>query len=150
MKRCTLVLLALCAAALAACGSFTCERPGAFPPPAAGTARLFFFRAPGPYDLQAWTAVSLNGQRVGDSGPGTVFWRDVPPGRYEIEVRSDRLYPDQFRTVAIGPGISTYVEVQALPHWGQSGFGRTGDTFAVAVTDPALARRQIAALCLTR
>ncbi|HZB92800.1 MAG TPA: hypothetical protein VE397_15240 [Stellaceae bacterium] len=148
MRLPALALLALCAPALLACGSFTCERPGAFPPPAAGMARLYVFRPPG-YELPDWTTVSLNGERLGDSGPGTVFHRDVPPGRYEIEVRSERLYPDQFKTVAIGPGSTTYVEVDALPHWGQTGFGRPGATFAVTIADPASAPRTIAALCLT-
>jgi hypothetical protein len=34
---------------------------------------------------------------MGSSAPGTVFHRDVAPGTYEVEARSDELYPNQFR-----------------------------------------------------
>jgi hypothetical protein len=51
--------------------------------------RIYVYRDLYLYDAQVWTAVSLNGETIGDSAPGTVFYRDVLPGTYEIEVRSD-------------------------------------------------------------
>jgi len=142
----SLAVLALGALPLLSCTAAQCERPAAAAPPA-GMARFYFFRSGSAYDSQQWTAVSLNRQKVGDSAPGSVFYRDVPPGRYEIEVRSDKLYPNQFRTVVVAPGSTTYVAVQNLPHWSQCGWGTQGTTFAVSIADPALAARAIAELC---
>ncbi len=149
MKFRLLAVLALGALSLLSCTAVQCERPASASPPA-GMARFYFFRSGSAYDSQQWTAVSLNRQKVGDSAPGSVFYRDVPPGRYEIEVRSDKLYPNQFRTVVVAPGSTTYVAVQNLPHWSQDGWQTQGTTFAVAIVDPALAVRQIAALCPTQ
>ncbi len=144
-----LAVFALSVLALAACGTENYARPGSEPPPAAGMARLYFFRDLAPYDKPIWTAVSLNRRRVGDSAPGTVFYRDVPPGTYEIEVRSDELYPDQFKTVTVRAGSVVYAKIQLLPHWGATGWGNGGTTFIVSIADPATARREIAALALT-
>ncbi|HUJ97778.1 MAG TPA: DUF2846 domain-containing protein [Stellaceae bacterium] len=149
MKLCLLAVLALSALSLLSCTTMQCERPSSASPPA-GLARFYFFRSGSVYDSQQWTAVSLNRQKVGDSAPGGVFYRDVPPGRYEIEVRSDKLYPNQFKTVVVAPGSTTYVAVQNLPHWSQGGWQTQGTTFAVSIVDPTLAVRQIAALCPTR
>jgi Protein of unknown function (DUF2846) len=149
MKLCSLAVLALSALSLLSCTTAQCERPSAASPPA-GLARFYFFRSGSVYDSQQWTAVSLNRQKVGDSAPGGVFYRDVPPGRYEIEVRSDKLYPNQFKTVVVAPGSTTYVAVQNLPHWSQGGWQTQGTTFAVTIVDPTLAVRQIAALCPTQ
>jgi hypothetical protein len=149
MKLCSLAVLALSVLSLVSCTTAQCERPGSAAPPA-GLARFYFFRSAAVYDSQQWTAVSLNHQKVGDSAPGGVFYRDVPPGRYEIEVRSDKLYPNQFKTVVVAPGSTTYVAVQNLPHWSQGGWQTQGTTFAVSIVDPTLAVRQIAALCPTQ
>jgi hypothetical protein len=149
MKFRSLAVLALSALSLLSCTTAQCERPGATAPPA-GLARFYFFRSASVYDSQQWTAVSLNRQKVGDSAPGSVFYRDVPPGRYQIEVRSDKLYPNQFRTVVVAPGSTTYVAVQNLPNWGQSGWQTQGTTFTVSIVDPTLAVPEIAALCPTR
>jgi hypothetical protein len=73
-------------------------------PPSADKARLYIYRDATIYGSQVWTAVSLDRGRLGDSASGTVFYRDVAPGTYEVEVRSDRLYPDQFKTVTLMPG----------------------------------------------
>jgi hypothetical protein len=150
MKLGSLAVLALCALSLLSCAMPQCAPSGSEPPLAVGMARFYFFRAPTIYDSQLWTAVSLNHRKVGDSAPGTAFYRDVPPGRYELEVRSDKLYPDQFKTVEVGPGSTTYVRIQNLPHWSQSAaWGWQGTTFVVVIVDPALAAREITSLCLT-
>ena len=121
----------------------------ALPPVSATKARLIFYRGGNPYDGLVWTNVSLNGQRVGASAPGTIFYRDVPPGTYEIEVDSEKLYPNQFKTVSIAPGSTTFVKVVGLPYWGQSGVQWEGYTFAVAVIDPAIGQYEIGPLQLT-
>jgi hypothetical protein len=148
MKLRSSAVLALIALSLLSCARPQCATSGAEPPIAADMARFYFFRAPTIYDSQVWTAVSLDHRKIGDSAPGTVFYRDVPPGHYEVEVRSDKLYPDQFKTVDVGPGSTTYVQIHNLPHWSQGAWGYQGATFVVIIVDPALAARELPALCL--
>lgn len=112
-------------------------------------ARLIFYRAANPYDGLVWTKVSLNGEPVGASAPGTVFYRDLAPGTYQIEVDSEKLYPHQFKTVAVEAGSTTFVKVVGLPYWGQSGMQWWGYTFTVAVIDPAIGQYEIGPLQLT-
>jgi hypothetical protein len=84
---------------------------------------------------------------MGSSAPGTVFYRDVAPGTYEVEVRSDELYPNQFKTVRIAPGSITFVKIQEQPLWGQSGPDQ-GATFVVTIIDPAIGSAEISRLRL--
>jgi Protein of unknown function (DUF2846) len=149
MKAGFLAVLALGVLALVSCAPVNSARLGSEPPPAAGSARLYFYRGALPSESPSWTTVSLNGRPVGDSAPGTVFYRDVPPGRYEIEVRSDAVYPDQFKSVQLRPGSVVFVEVQELAHWGWTGWGRSGTSFAVRLASPAQAQQQMAGLRLT-
>ncbi len=88
----------------------------ALPAVPATKARLIFYRAANPYDGLVWTRVSLNGERVGASAPGTVFYRDLTPGTYQIEVDSEKLYPHQFKTVAAEAGSTTFIKVVGLPY----------------------------------
>lgn len=142
-----LVLLAgLC---LAGCDTAP-QAPGvaaqAVPP---GKARLYFYRVADFYDGPEWTTLSLNGVAVGTTGPGTVFYRDVSPGRYLIAASSDKLYPDQTKTVVVAPGSTIFVRVEAQPYWGQTGWLWQGNTFIVAIVAPALGSAQISNLSLT-
>lgn len=149
MRARSFAVLVLGLLTLAACAPANTLRPGSEPPPAAGLARLYIYRVNQPSEAQTWTTVSLNERPVGSSAPGSVFYRDVPPGRYEVGVRSDQRYPDQFRSVLLRPGDSAYVEVQEARHWGWTGWGRTGTTFAVRLVSPAQARQQMTGLRLT-
>jgi hypothetical protein len=117
-------------------------------PPAADKARLYIYRDATIYGPQLWTAVSLSGQVTGSSAPGTVFYRDVAPGTYEVEVRSDELYPNQFKTVRLAPGSITFVKIQDEPNWGQSGPDQQGATFVVTILDPAIGTVEISRLRL--
>lgn len=135
--------------ALSSCSMEPYERPGSEPAPAAGMARFYFYRELAPYGSLEWTAISLNHQRVGDSAPGTVFYRDVSPGTYEIEVRSERLYPNQFKTVAVGPGSKVFAKIQEQPSWGKSAWGWQGTTFVVSIIDPVVATQEISRLRLS-
>ena len=86
-------------------------------PAAPNLARIYVYREFGNYQYLAWTAVWFNADRVGDSAPGTYFYRDVPPGTYTISLRSERPYPDQFQTVTVRPGSTTYVRVAAVEEY---------------------------------
>lgn len=116
---------------------------------APGYARVVIYRTGNsPYDGLAWTRITLNGVAVGDSAPGTVFYRDVPPGTYKIEATSQRLYPYQAKTVALAAGSTTFVRVDLNPYWGQDGVLWRSTTFIVAIVDPAIGQYEIGPLKL--
>ena len=93
----------------------------AMPGPASGNlARIYVYRDFGSYQYLNWTAVWFNDERVGDSAPGTYFYRDVRPGTYTINLRSERPYPDQFKTVTVAPGSVTFVKVWAIDDYAVS------------------------------
>jgi hypothetical protein len=131
---------------LFACSADLLEPVVASPPPA-DKARLYIYRDATIYGSQVWTAVSLDHTRLGDSAPGMVFYRDVAPGTYEVEVRSEELYPNQFKTVRLAPGSITFVKIQQ-PSWGQSGSDQQDATFVVTIIDPAIGTAEISRLRL--
>jgi len=88
---------------------------GPFPPPAPGMARLVIYRTLAYYDSTAQLPVYLNGETVGISQNGAVFYRDVVPGPYEIAVYSPRPYPNQFKTVVPRAGDVFYARIDTLP-----------------------------------
>jgi hypothetical protein len=132
---------------LLACSTAPRE-PVVISPPPADKARLYIYRDASIYGSQVWTEVSLDRAPLGSSAPGTVFYRDVAPGTYEVEVRSDHLYPDQFKTVTLAPGDVTLVKIEDQPDWGKSAFGPKGTTFVVVIVDPGLGRAEIGGLRL--
>jgi hypothetical protein len=144
--RSLLLLLAL-ASALLGCaeGPRFAQVAATVPPVPAGAARIFFYRWLEPYETLSWTPVYLNGATVAVSQPGTVLYRDVPPGTYAIAVRSEGVYPGQFKTVAVGPGQVLYVRIESLSSW-YSGGGPLRDwqhdTFVVNLVDPETAGRE--------
>lgn len=146
MKAHLLLALSVIAIGLAACAS-----PGpkglsaAAVPVPPDKARVYVYRDLNPYDTTEFTAVSLNGEKIGNNAPGTVFYRDVRPGTYEIEVRSDQLYPNQFKTVTLAPGSTVFAKIQEVRHWGTN-FGAGGATFVVTIVDPATGDREIGPL----
>ena len=134
--------------ALVACGAAS-QQKLALPAVAPSKARLVFYRGGNPYDGLVWTKVLLNGRSIGAAGPGTVFYRDVSPGVYQIGVSSEKLYPDQVKAVAIDAGSTTYIKVMGAPTWGQSGLQWSGSTFTPAVMAPAVGQYEIGPLQLT-
>ena len=134
--------------ALTGCGAAP-QQKLALPAVAPSKARLIFYRGGDPYDGLTWTRVSLNGQRVGAAAPGTVFYRDVMPGVYQIGVDSEKLYPGQDKALAVDAGSTTYVKVMTAPLWGQSGVQWWGNTFTTAVIAPAVGQVEIGPLQLT-
>jgi hypothetical protein len=72
----------------------------------------------------------------------------VAPGTYAISALSDKLYPDQSKTIAVGGGSTTFVRIETSPTWGQDGMLWQGNTFIVAIVDPAIGQYQIGALRL--
>jgi hypothetical protein len=119
---------------------------GPFPPPAPGMARLVFYRTLAYYDSLAQTPVYLNGQTVGVSQNGAVFYRDVVPGPYEITVFSPGAYPNQFKTVVPRAGEVFYVRIDTLPKPPCTRFPGAicyDDTFIVTLVDPMTGFQQV-------
>jgi hypothetical protein len=146
MKIYLLLILSLIAIGIGGCAPVgAAGLSAAAAPVPADRARLYVYRELHIYGSPVWTAVSLNGDKIGDSAPGTVFYRDVAPGTYEIEVRSDQLYPNQFKTVTLAPGSIIFVKIQEARSWGKS-FGGGGNTFVVTIVDPATGYREIGAV----
>ena len=133
---------------LTGCGAAS-QQKLALPAVAPTKARLIFYRGGNPYDGLVWTKVLLNGQSIGASAPGTVFYRDVAPGVYQVGVDSEKLYPDQLKAVAVDAGSTTYIKVMGMPFWGQSGLQWWGYTFTTAVIAPAVGQSEIGPLQLT-
>jgi hypothetical protein len=133
---------------LVACSGSTRVEPVVAEQPPPDKGRLYIYRDAATYGSQVWTAVSLNHMRIGDAAPGTVFYRDVAPIDYEISVRSDRLFPDAFKTVRVAPGSITFVKVEFQPLCDKAGLGRAAETFIVIIVDPDIARAQMSGLRL--
>ncbi len=114
------------------------------PPPAPGMARIYFYRLLSYYDIRSGTTAYLNGQAVGFSRIGTVFYRDVNPGSYFVSVASPGAFPNQFKTVQVASGQIWYAHIESLLSWSDgSGIGSHGATFTVVLEDPALAMEEM-------
>ena len=148
MRRAALFLFGLLAACAA--GPRFAEVAGSLPPPPPGAARIFFYRWYEPYETLSQTTAYLNGAPVGVTQPGSVLYRDVPPGQYAIKVDSYYSFPNQFKTVQLAAGDTLFVRVESLHSWS----GCTGnildcpDTFAVSLQPPGTALAEMGALWL--
>ncbi len=114
---------------------------GPLPPPPPGAARLVFYRTLAYYGAMQWRMVYLNGKPTGESQPGTVFYRDVAPGRYDLTIQTDRYYPNQFKTVVPRAGETFYVNIDTLPRTacnkGGGSLDCSADAFILTIVDPA-------------
>jgi hypothetical protein len=136
------------AAAIADCAE-PARPPLVLPAAPADKARVVVYCDADPVTDPSWTTVSLDRTPLGGIGPGNVFYRDVAPGTYDIAVRSEQLYPNQVRTLSVGPGTTTFIDVQVVLGWGKSESKPTRP-FTLAIVDPATAERAIAPLALSR
>jgi len=85
------------------------------PPVPAGAARIWIYRAEGPYESQERPYLRLNGQVAGISEPNGALYRNVPPGRYTVSVDSYGVpYPNQFTQVDLGAGREAFVKVSSM------------------------------------
>jgi Protein of unknown function (DUF2846) len=113
-----------------------CAQPNETPPPMAAPAmmpsaslpgpaepslaRIYFYRDTGTYLHPAWTAVWLNGAKVGDSAPGTYFYRDVRPGTYTVKASSEQPYAAQYETATVVAGTTNFVKIYPVEGYGVS------------------------------
>jgi hypothetical protein len=123
------------------------------PPVPQGSARIYFYRWLEIYETTSPSRAYLNGDRVGVTQTGTVFYRDVAPGQYTISVDSEGIYPGQFKTVVLRPGDVAYARIESLRSWVPCGGGMEGsdggagegcaDTFVVVLMDPTQAQAEL-------
>jgi hypothetical protein len=142
-------LALLCGALLAACAPApTYDQVSAtLPALAPGQARIFVYRDFQPYQSLAWVPVFLNGTNIGAVGPGKVMQRDLPPGSYTIEAKSEELWPDQAKIVALAPGQTAYAKIESFRGISSNSVeGADIPTFVIVLIDPAQARREIGGL----
>jgi hypothetical protein len=115
------------------------------PPP--GMARIWVYRDYAPYDSLARPYVRINGRIAGISEPGGAFYRDVPPGQYDVTVDSDGFDVDQFPRVAVVAGQQVFLKVSDDRFW-YSGRNWARDTFYVREQLPQIAGPEIARMPL--
>jgi hypothetical protein len=118
--------------------------------PAAGMGRIWIYRDYEPYETLARPYVRLNGAVAGISEPGGSFYRDVPPGTYQVTVDSDGEDVNQFVTIIVAPAETAYIKVESLRGWDSGGGGNRGgggwarDTFYTRLIPPELGQAEIA------
>jgi hypothetical protein len=101
-------------------------QPAATSAPAAGMARIWFYREMAPYSSQATPYVRLNGAIAGVSMPGGSSYRDVPPGHYHLSVDSYGVDFNQTRDVDLPPGATIFAKVVSNDNWIEGGGGGRG------------------------
>jgi hypothetical protein len=72
-----------------ATGTRIADMAGRIPPIPAGMGRIWFYRDSSPVGWALQPSIRLNGQVVGDSVPGGAFYRDVPPGNYNVSTSTE-------------------------------------------------------------
>jgi hypothetical protein len=147
------IWLGLGAVALAGCAgqTATIASQPAFPPPAPGTARVWFLRQPNPQNgfvEAAEPAILANGQPVGYSKAGAVFYRDFARGTYSFKVGPTVGLPTgQAATLQLAPGTETYLQVQWVASWEfgypEAGWSFAPNSFAIVPISPQLAKAYI-------
>jgi hypothetical protein len=141
----TMSKIALMAWVAALCA---CTSPPPTPEPVvaqvipAGYGRLWLYRAYEPGDTLARPYVRLNNAVVGISDPGGRFYRDVPPGRYQVTVDSVGHDVNQFATVDIASGQQAYVKVESSALW-ESDLNYRADTFYTRQMPPEAAAAEL-------
>lgn len=134
--------------AMAGCAQPPPAAPYLATPVAPGTARIWFYRDPNPYETLATPYIRLNGVVAGVSEPGGAFYRDVPPGHYRISADSYYSDPTMDRDVDVAPGGEVYAKVLPLDHsvlgGGVSGTGYHRNNYVVWLYPPEAARPAIA------
>lgn len=101
------------------------------PPPAPGLARVWFLHQFEPTESTAVPTISANGAPVGNSEPGTAFYRDFAAGRYSFAVPSDGIDFGQTADLRLEAGAQVFLEIQSLRSWGACGENCARDTLYV-------------------
>ena len=95
----------------------------ALPPIPPHQARVWIYRDIEPHATNQTTPyVRLNGAITGVAEEGGVFYRDVPPGHYQIMIDGGGMSPSPSRDVALVAGEQVYVKIGLGASWNGQGF----------------------------
>ena len=95
----------------------------ALPPISPQQARVWIYRDIEPHATNQTTPyVRLNGAITGVAEEGGVFYRDVPPGHYQIMIDGGGMSPSPSRDVALVAGEQVYVKIGLGASWNGQGF----------------------------
>jgi hypothetical protein len=83
----------------------------------AGEARIWFYRDYEPYAGKGRPAIAANGGYVGIAELGGVFYRDVPPGHYQVTVETNGTDFNQKSDLDLAPGQQAYIKIVSNPEW---------------------------------
>ena len=125
--------------------------PSALPP---GRARVWVLQQSDPArgNVEASAPmVFANGAPVGQSLPGSAFYRDFPPGTYTFTVEPYGGLPtEQADTVRLVAGTENYLQVLWLASWQQgypeADFSFAPNTFGILTMSPQLAQAYLPTL----
>jgi hypothetical protein len=143
----------LLAAALLGCAAETPQQAAekqrlltSYPPP--GEGRIWIFRTFQPEITQEQPWVRINGQIVGTAVLGRAFYRDVPPGNYEVTVDSRGVAPYQFAHFGLAAGQTAYIAIDANSWWAGVCWRCVIPTFYTLIVSQPLALAEMAPLPL--
>jgi hypothetical protein len=110
------------------------------PPLQPGMTRVWVLRMPSQAGMitGADPMVFVNGAPLAKSTVFTVYYHDFLPGTYRFTVQPFGTPANLVDTVALAPGMETYLQVQAVPNWEMGstvGYG----SFAVMTMSPEVA-----------
>ena len=127
------------------------QPPVAQVPISTGQARIWFYRTWLPSESLNLANIDVNGVYFGSVENGGAFYRDVPPGTYQIMPESwaqnPGTTPSQATNVAMVPGQQVYIKIVDLTSWATSvsvskNFQR--DAFWAYLIPPQVAQAEIA------
>ncbi len=116
--------------------------------PLAGQARIWIYRTYDPEITRQEPYVRINGQIVGVALLGRAYYRDVPPGNYEVTVDSRGTAPDQFARFGLAAGQTVFIKVDANNWWAGMCRHCQVDTFYTLIQTPQLALADLASIPL--
>jgi hypothetical protein len=125
------------------------------PPPAPGTARVWFLRAwDAPsgqsYVYGATPIIFANGAPVGDIPTGSKFFHDFSPGTHRFHVQPYGLPTSQAITVQLTAGTQAYIQVQWVASWEfgypEADFSFAPNTFVINNMPPQVAQAYLPTL----
>jgi hypothetical protein len=110
----------------------TSWQDASIPPLAPGMARVWVLRMPSQAGVitGADPIVYTNGAPLAKSTVNTVYYHDFTPGTYRFTVQAFGTPANLVDTVQLAPGMTAYVQVQAVPNW-EMGSNVGGGSFAV-------------------
>jgi hypothetical protein len=111
-------------------------QPAQLAPPPVGLARVWFLRQFQPGENLSTPWIYVNGAPMTASIPGTIFYRDFPPGIYTFSADTCGTDVNQFPTVQLTPGAQYEFEVQSLQSFTPPDCPRDAGTFYVRPVAP--------------